>query len=58
VKVVTIRAGQKAFNDLYANDPALADAIRGTEADPFYDDSRLTIFWDRVDEILAARSDC
>jgi hypothetical protein len=43
-----------AFNELYAQDPAFADQIRGTDADPFYDDSRLEVFRKRVAELRAA----
>jgi hypothetical protein len=39
-----MREGQLAFNLLYARNPALADRIRGTSLDPFYDDSRLSKF--------------
>jgi hypothetical protein len=52
-----LRIGQKAFNDLYESNPAIADKIRGTEFDPFYDDSRMKLFLDRVDEILKENAD-
>jgi hypothetical protein len=50
----TLRPGQKAFNELYAQDPAIADQIRCTDADPFYDDRRLDAFRKRVAELRAA----
>ena len=33
------RLGQAMFNHLYSKRPDLADRIRDTELDPFYDDS-------------------
>ena len=42
------RPGQAAFNALYASHPAVADAIRGTDADPFHHDERLNIFYRTV----------
>jgi hypothetical protein len=41
-----LRAGQRAFNDLAARDPQLAELLRGSAYDPFYDDSRLDAFHD------------
>jgi hypothetical protein len=32
--------------------PELADSIRGTVADPFYDDDRLPAFWAAVEKGL------
>lgn len=52
-----LRNGQVAFNELYAIDPGLADLIRGTEADPFYDDSRLAVFQETVSRLRAERSE-
>jgi hypothetical protein len=46
------RHGQAHFNGVHAIAPEIADVIRGTEADPFYDDSRVTAFWQRVAELL------
>ena len=46
------RIGQKAFNDLYESNPKIADAIRGTEYDPFYDDSRIDKFKAKVAELM------
>lgn len=39
-----IRLGQHAFNTLYKHNPDLANKIRGTVSDPFYNDSRLSNF--------------
>lgn len=50
-----MRAGQQAFNELYATDPGLAEQIRATEFDPFYDDTLLPKFRARVN---ALRSGC
>jgi hypothetical protein len=46
-----LRAGQQAFNDLYDRDPRIANAIRGTDDDPFYDDRRLPAFHARVAQL-------
>jgi hypothetical protein len=46
-----LREGQIAFNRLYVLNPELAEQVRGTEADPFYDDSRLPAFHERVEEL-------
>ena len=35
------RCGQVLFNYLYTVNPDLADKIRGTELDPFYNDARI-----------------
>ena len=48
----TLRKGQQAFNDLYQSHPEIADKIRGTMADPFYQDSRLEAFHQRVAELM------
>lgn len=42
------RSGQTAFNALSEFDPALQNLLRGTRVDPFYDDSRLLSFLERV----------
>ena len=47
------RAGQKAFNELYAVSPEIANQIRGGKYDPFYDDTRLQAFYLEVDRIRA-----
>ena len=46
-----IRKGQKAFNDLYLEDPGIANLIRGTINDPFYNDKRLPDFYKKVEEL-------
>lgn len=38
------RVGQEMFNRLHQREPALAKTIRGTELDPFYDDSKVPKF--------------
>jgi hypothetical protein len=43
-----LRDGQRAYNDLYDQDPEVALLILGTSDDPFYDDSRLAAFNARV----------
>jgi hypothetical protein len=49
-----LRAGQLAFNELYRVDPVVADQIRGTEDDPFYDDERIAHFESKVAELRSA----
>lgn len=51
-----LRAGQRAFNDLARSDPQTAERIRGTEFDPFYDDTRLPAFRRRIRELGLDRS--
>lgn len=51
-----IRVGQKAFNDFAEKYPDLAEKIRGTEFDPFYDDSKLESFYLRVNTLLNLRT--
>lgn len=46
-----LRAGQEAFNQLASSDPEIAEEIRGTPFDPFYDDSRMPAFCERVAEL-------
>lgn len=43
-----IRAGQAAFAVLSLLDHDKANALRGTDADPFYDDSKLPKFWESL----------
>jgi hypothetical protein len=38
------RLGQTMFNVLYEHYPELANNIRGTEADPFYNNQRIGAF--------------
>ena len=46
-----LRQGQIAFNELYATEPDIANSIRGSEFDPFYDDEKLEAFFERVAEL-------
>ncbi|MFA6094175.1 MAG: hypothetical protein WC986_14650 [Elusimicrobiota bacterium] len=48
------RKGQTAFNALWEKRPDLADKIRATAADPFYDDSKLPTFWTEVQKHWSA----
>lgn len=43
-----LRSGQWAFNVLYQIRPDLADAVRTTVRDPFYQDSKLPAFHEWV----------
>lgn len=49
------RWGQAHYNALYAVDPEIANAILGTDADPFHDDNNLPAFFARVAEMREAR---
>lgn len=40
-----LRKGQSLFNQLWVDYPELADSIRTTSADPFYNDKRLPEFF-------------
>lgn len=42
------RAGQRALNFLTIIRPDIADLLRGSDFDPFYDDARLPDFYDFV----------
>lgn len=44
------RVGQFAFNELLRFRPDLAEQIRGTELDPFHQDSRLPAFLESLEE--------
>lgn len=44
-----LRFGQACFNVLAQREPALAERIRGTLADPFYNDAHLPAFWMAVE---------
>ena len=46
-----LRLGQIAFNELYATEPTIANLIRGSEFDPFYDDEKLEAFYEKVAEL-------
>lgn len=39
------RMGQWQFNELHRVNPDLANKVRTSVADPFYDDGRLKVFW-------------
>jgi len=43
-----MRPGQVLFNTLAHMDMDLANQIRGTDADPYYDDANLPKFYERV----------
>lgn len=42
------RSGEAAFNAVSRVDPAIAERLRGTAIDPFYDDARVERFWRHV----------
>ena len=44
------RDGQRMFNLLRHVNPACAEQLRGTQADPFYEDSRIPAAWRFVSE--------
>lgn len=48
------RLGQTYFNELYRVNPVLADDIRGTEADPFYQDKHIPEFLGHVNRYCIA----
>lgn len=43
-----LRVGQTYFNSLYEINPCLADKVRTTENDPFYNDKRLEGFFKEI----------
>ena len=45
------RDGQAAFNFLHAIKPDIANQIRTTPLDPFYQDDRLDAFFRKVEEL-------
>jgi hypothetical protein len=45
-----LRKGQMYFNELYNMNPQLADSIRSSSCDPFYDDSRIDKFLNKISE--------
>ncbi len=47
------RAGQNIFNAVWELDPEFADSIRGTSADPFYDNSIIPTFYVALGEHLS-----
>jgi hypothetical protein len=40
-----LRRGQLLFNTLWGFDKEAAEVLRGTDDDPFYDDSKIVRFW-------------
>lgn len=46
------RQGQMAFNALHMYAPDIANRIRTTDADPFYNDDRIPAFFDAVSHYL------
>lgn len=44
------RRGQATFNTLFATRPDLAEKVRATNLDPFYDDSKLHEFYNFIEE--------
>lgn len=53
----TQRIGQAYFNGLHEVAPEIANAIRGTAADPFYNDRKFSWFIDRVAEEFVDRAE-
>lgn len=51
-----LRLGQTAFNALAQWRPDIATEITGSDADPFYDDRRLHLFYQRVAELTAVHA--
>lgn len=47
-----LRIGQCMFNILFEYDPKVANEIRATKFDPFYQDSRIEEFKNKLKEIL------
>ena len=45
-----IRKGQMYFNELYKINPQLADSIRSSSFDPFYDDDKIERFLNKISE--------
>lgn len=43
-----LRAGQTLFNELYTLKPELADSIRGTNCDPYYNNKRIPAFFEAI----------
>lgn len=42
------RPGQHVFNELFKVRPDIADAIRNTDADPFYENGNIDRFFEEV----------
>jgi hypothetical protein len=49
----TQRRGQAYFNALYDIAPEIANRIRGTEFDPFHDDSRIVPFLSQLEKEIS-----
>lgn len=45
-----VRKGQMYFNELHNINPQLADSIRNSSCDPFYNDSRIEKFLNKISE--------
>lgn len=45
------RWGQALFNSLYDHRPDIANSVRATTADPFYDNERITLFLQTVEAL-------
>lgn len=45
------REGQAYFNSLWENRPDIANRIRTTSADPFYNNDRLPLFFQTVEAL-------
>lgn len=43
-----LRKGQTLFLALESLDSEIADMIRGTDADPFYNDKNIRKFWETI----------
>lgn len=48
-----LRPGQAAYNALHFLDPAMAAELHSSDADPFYDDTKLPAFWAALDQVDA-----
>lgn len=52
-----MRQGQAYMNALHSFSPRVAKQIAGTNYDPFYTDSNLSVFFEKVKELLNASLD-
>jgi len=50
-----LRLGQTYFNVLCDLEPEIANTIRGTEDDPFYDDKKVNAFKKKMIELLVRK---
>ena len=46
-----LRHGQAVFNYVYSTEPEIADKLRGSAVDPFYQDRLTEIFWLAVERL-------